>query len=236
MLRQDSSNNIEPDPNKHSTSAESFFSGAAGVNIQQELNRLEEMVLSSPNIPLTRRTLVDEEQLLDQLDLVRLHLPTVFQEAQAVVQQKQDIILNAEQTAEEIIQSAKARAAQILNETNIVRQAELEAKQLQYQVQQECTALREETQAEIDKIRLQAQQELRQMQQKAIAEAEEIQRGADEYADHVLQNIEQQLSDMLRIIMNGRQQLHQQNIAKAAQTKRMVEEQNIAPSAEARNP
>lgn len=194
MSPQDSSK-INPDQYKHNTPAEAA-NGARNVDIQQELNRLEEMVLASPHIPLTRRTLVHEEQLLDQLDLVRLHLPAVFQEAQDIVQQKKEILLQAEQYARELIEAAEARAAQILNDMDIVRQAELQAKLIQQQVQQEC-----------DELRRQAQQELEEMRLRAIAESEEIQQGADEYADRVLQNIEQQLNDMLRIIRNGRQQL-----------------------------
>ncbi|NEO66806.1 MAG: DivIVA domain-containing protein, partial [Moorea sp. SIO4G2] len=47
-----------------------------------------------------------------------------------------------------------------------------------------------------------------QMRQMTLAECEEIQNGADAYADGVLYNIEQHLSDMLRVIRNGRQQLN----------------------------
>lgn len=205
MSRQDSSK-TDPDQSKHNNPAEAS-NGSRNVDIQQELNRLEEMVLASPHIPLTRRTLVDEEKLLDQLDLVRLHLPVVFQEAQDIVQQKKDILLQAEQYARELIEAAEARAAQILNDTDIVRQAELQAKLIQQQVQQDCDAAQRQSIEEINQLRRQAQQELEEMRLRAISESEEIQQGADEYADRVLQNIEQQLNDMLRIIRNGRQQL-----------------------------
>lgn len=186
--------------------------GTGGVDIQQELNRLEEMVLASPNIPLTRRTLVDEERLLDQLDLVRMHLPVVFREAEAIVNQKQEIILQAQLEAEQIIDAAKIRAAQLVNQTEIFQQAEQAAKQLQAQVQQECQMALEQNHVEIDQIHLQAQQELTQMRQNAITEAKEIQQGADAYADNALKNIEQQLHDMLQVIQNGRRQLQQPNL------------------------
>lgn len=199
--------NIEPEQHKLSTPMAAFPNDIGSAGIQQELNRLEEMILSSPHIPLTRRTIVDEEHLLDQLDVVRLHLPEVLQAAQAIVEQKQAIILQAEQQAEEIIRAAQAQAAQIINETAIMRQAELAAKQLQQTVQQECIAAQEQNLIEIDQMHQQAQQELEEMRQRAIAEAEEIQQGADEYADAVLNNLEQQLKDILRIIYNGRQQL-----------------------------
>lgn len=209
MSRQDLTN-IEPTaqdiPN---ASASPPISGFGGVDIQQELNRLEEMVLASTNIPLTRRTLVDEEKLLDQLDLIRMHLPIVCREAEAIVQQKQEIFLQAQLEAEQIIDAAKIRAAQLVNQTEIYQQAEQAARQLQAQVQQECQLALEQNHIEIDQMRLQATQEVAQIRQNAIAEALEIQQGADTYADNSLKNIEQQLKDMLQVIQNGRRQLQQ---------------------------
>ncbi|HCF30100.1 MAG TPA: hypothetical protein DEV81_23520 [Cyanobacteria bacterium UBA11049] len=206
-MSSQNSSNLEPNNKVSSTSLAATPRQLGGVDIEQELNRLEEMVLSSPHIPLTRRTIVDEEQLLDQLDLIRLHLPTVLQEAQAIAAQKQMILLQAQQQAEEIIQASLAQAAQMISEMTIVQQAELEAKKILQQAQQDCITAQEENEVEIDLIRQQTQQELNQMRQKAIAEAQAIQNGADAYADAVLGDIEQQLKDMLRVIHNGRQQL-----------------------------
>lgn len=156
---------------------------------------------------MTRWTWVDEEQLLEQLDLVRLSLPEAFHEADAIVRQKEELFLQAEQYAQEVVENAERRAAQILNEMGILRQAEIEAQQMRQQVQQECEAAEAQTIAEIERMRRQAQQELEEMQRLAIAECEEIQAGADEYADRVLQEMERQLSEMMRVVRNGRQQL-----------------------------
>lgn len=183
-------------------------SRVGGVDIQRELNKLEEMILDSPRVILTRRTLVDEEQLLDQLDLIRLNLPSAFQEATETVRHKEEVLLEAEQYAQEIIEAAERRAAQILDEMNLVRQAELEIQQMRQRVQQECEVAQEQTLAEIERMRRQVQQEVEEMRRMAIAECEEIQAGADNYADRVLRDMEQQLGEMMRIIRNGRQQLH----------------------------
>lgn len=166
------------------------------------------MILDSPRIPLTRRTLVDEEQLLDQLDVVRINLPEAFREAEAIILHKDEIIRQTEEYAEQLIVVAEQRADQILDEIGIIRQAEREADLIRKQVQEECEVIKEQTLAEIERMRQQAQQELDQMRQRTIAECEDIQNGADDYADRVLKNIEQQLGDMLRVIRNGRHQLH----------------------------
>jgi cell division septum initiation protein DivIVA len=165
------------------------------------------MILDSPRIPLSRRTLVDEEQLLEQLDLVRLGLPEAFHEAEEIVRHKEDILLQAEQYAQEVIETAERRASQIMNEMGILRQAEMEAQQLRQRVQQECDMAKEQTITELERMRRQVRQELDEMQRLALEECEEIQAGADEYADRVLKEMEMQLSEMMRVIRNGRQQL-----------------------------
>jgi F0F1-type ATP synthase membrane subunit b/b' len=176
-------------------------------DIQQELNRLEEMILDSPRLLWSRRTLVDEDQFLDQLDLVRLSLPEAFHEAEEVVRQKDEILNQAEQYAQDMIEAAERRAAQIMNETGIIRQAELEAQQIRAQVQEECEAVQQQTLAEIEHKRRQAQQDLEELRRLAIEECEDIQNGADQYADKVLRDMEAQMAEMTRIIRNGRQQL-----------------------------
>lgn len=156
---------------------------------------------------MLKRTLIDEEALLDQLDLVRINLPQAFTEAVEIVRQKEEILLQAEEYAQDIIEEAQQRAAQIVDEMGIVRQAELEAGQIRASVQQEYEQIQQSTLAEIEQMRRQAHQEIEQLRQMALAECEDIQDGADEYADAVLSNIEQQLNQMLRVIRNGRQQL-----------------------------
>ncbi len=178
-----------------------------GIDIQRELNRLEEMILDSPRLPILGRTMIDEERLIEQLDIIRLSLPEAFHESEVIVRHKEEIYLQSEQYSQEIIEAAERRSAQMINESAVVRQAEMQAQQIRQRVQQECEAIREQTIAEIDQMRRQAQQDLEDMQRMAIAECEEIQAGADEYADRNLQDLEIQLTEMLRIVRNGRQQL-----------------------------
>lgn len=207
MLRQDSTP-IGPQRNSvpDAAAVPSSLEGSR-LDIQAALNKLEEMILASPRLPLSRRTLVDEDLLLDQLDFIRLNLPTALQEATQLIQEREAILSEAERYADNMVTAAEQRAAQMLDETGIVQQAEQTAQQLKTQVQQECDALRSQTLAEIDQMRLQAQREWDAMRQQALAEQQTIQQDADTYAEQVLDQIENQLADMLRVIHNGRQQL-----------------------------
>lgn len=184
---------------------------SGGLDIQRALDRLEEIVLDSPRIPFGRRTLVDEELLLDQLDAVRLNLPAAFREAEAIVRQREQILFEAQQQAKDIVEGAKQQAARAISETELVRHAQLEADSIHRQVEEECQAARDRLLTELDQTRQQVAVELEEMRRAAIAECEAIQDGADDYADRVLSNIERQLGDMLRVIRNGRQQLQQES-------------------------
>ncbi|MBF2078757.1 MAG: hypothetical protein IGR76_09605 [Synechococcales cyanobacterium T60_A2020_003] len=214
MLRQDPDSIGTPRGSNASPGGQAYKSDSPGssprsgsVDIQEEFNKLEEMVLDSPRIWLSRWTMVDEEKILQQLDLLRLHLPSAFREATEILRNKDEILAEAEEYAQDIIRAAEQRAAEVLNEMGLVRQAEMEANQIRMQIQQECQLLQDQTLSEIEMLRRQAQQDIEEMRMMAIAECEEIQRGADTYADRVLRDMEQQLSDMMRVVRNGRQQL-----------------------------
>ncbi|MEO1429097.1 MAG: DivIVA domain-containing protein [Cyanobacteria bacterium J06633_8] len=203
-------NGIEPNQNRQNGSQppQQFPQQSGSVDIQQELNRLEEMILTSFRIPLTGRTLVEEEKLLEQLDFIRLSLPDAFQEAILTIQQKEEILLEAETYGQQMVEAAQAKRAQVLNESDIIRQAEQQTEQLSRQVQQECEQMMQETLDEIERKRRACQQEIEEMRRQAMEEAEQIAQGADQYADNVLEHMEHELNESLKIIRNGRQQLY----------------------------
>ena len=177
------------------------------MDIQHELNKLEELVLASPRVPFSGRTLIDEDQLLDQLDAIRLNLPPAFRQAVQILQQRNTLLAEAERYAQDLIAAAEQQAAQMLDELGIVRQSEQMAQQLKAQAQQDCDGLRTQVMNDIDQMQLQAQREWETLRQQALAEQDMIQQEADVYADQVLSNVEKQLSQMLRIIQNGRTHL-----------------------------
>ena len=165
-------------------------------NIEIELDKLADFILNGTNIPLTELTIVNETLLLEYLDQIKVNLPTVLATAIDVVNQRQEIISQAETFAGSIVKSAEEKAAQVVQESTIVRQAELDGAKTRLQTEQECEQLKQTTQNEIW-----------QWRQEVIDECRTIQLDADIYASNVLSDIECKLQDMLTIIQNGRQHL-----------------------------
>lgn len=219
MLRQQNPSRIDSEqsalsPTLPGESAETGLdayenTGRTGeIDVQTELEKLKELILGSFHIPFTRYTVVDEDQLLDYIELVQYNLPKAFDLAAKIIERRENIIEEAKEYAQEFVLAAEQQAADILDQHELVQQAEMQAMRIRQQVQQECDSAKDQTIAEIDRIENMAQQELEEMRRKTILECEAIQRGADEYADGVLLDMEQRLSEMLRVIRNGRQQLH----------------------------
>jgi cell division septum initiation protein DivIVA len=162
------------------------------------------IVLDGLKVPLTGRTFLDEEQLLSQLLAVERSIPETIRAAEKVLHQRDEIITRAKQYAQELVKSAEKRAAQIADEQTIIQQIEVEAQQLRNQVQQEVEEIRRRSLSEIERVRRQTQQDIDVMRQNAHQERDQIQRDSDQYADRALSDLELQLSEMMRVIKNGR--------------------------------
>ena len=209
MLHQDSSFTVDAPVNGTEYTNGLASHQSQGLELQQQLQRLEEIiVLDGLKMPLTRRTVVDEEQLLSQLLAVERSIPDTIRSAENILQNKEDIIHRANQYAEELIQSAEQRASQIADELTIIQQAEMEAQHLRKQVQAEIETMRQRNISEVERVRRQTQQEVEAMRQASHAECEQIQLEADRYAEQVLRELEDRLGHMTRVIQNGRSHLH----------------------------
>ncbi|MDJ0845664.1 hypothetical protein [Crocosphaera sp.] len=204
MARRNSSSNVSVNRQSNGNSPHR----EADFDIQQELSRLQEIIYESFHIPVTRWTIIDEDKVLEQLEFIGTKMPEAITKALRVLEQEQEILANAEAYAQRIIQQAQQEAAEILDESGIIQQAQHEANQIRQQVQSECEGIQAQTIAEIEQQRQVANGEMQQLYQNSVAEAQQIQEGADEYADTVLTRLEQELSEMLGVVRNGRQQLY----------------------------
>jgi F0F1-type ATP synthase membrane subunit b/b' len=173
----------------------------------QELTRLEELLLTSPKVPLTGKAMVGEDEIIEQIDFIRAALPSAFATAQEVIQKRDQLRLESENYAQQIVAKAKQQAFQISNELGIIDRAKEEAAQILKLTVNECETMRQQVFAEAEQSRERARQEAESIRQQVAAECQHIQRGADEYADSVLQSLEEQLGEMQARIQRGRQHL-----------------------------
>jgi cell division septum initiation protein DivIVA len=181
-------------------------------HIEAALDRLEETILNSPRVPLTGKTMVNEEEFLEQIDLIRLSIPPAIKTAQEILQYKNQIIQETQQQAQQMLAEANQRAYHIANELGIIERAEQEASEMHQIAISQCEQMRQQTIIEVERIRDLNVQEIERMRQDTIAECQSIQSGADEYADRILSQMEDQFTDILQSVKMGRQRLNPSSI------------------------
>ena len=87
------------------------------------LETLEEMLNRSASIPLTKRTLIDREELLSVVSDIKLKLPDELKQAKWVKEERQKILVDAQKEANQLIKEAENRISAMIDEHEITKTA-----------------------------------------------------------------------------------------------------------------
>jgi adenylosuccinate lyase len=105
------------------------------------IDELEDLLCSGFSVPLSSRVLVDQEQCLDALEILRANLPWEMLEAKRILSEQEVVVEQAEVEAEEIRQLAERQAAFILDQSHLVKMAETRARELVEAAEQEAAQI-----------------------------------------------------------------------------------------------
>lgn len=94
------------------------------MKIMDYIDRLEELAQTATRVPLTGKAIVDPDDLFDLAEEMRENLPTEIREAARLVQQRNEILAQAQKQAQQIVEEAKAQADRLIAEHEILREAE----------------------------------------------------------------------------------------------------------------
>ena len=91
--------------------------------VRDTLNRVENLVASAWHLPLTGKAVIDEEELVHLIEDLRHDLPQELEQAEKVIQERENIFSAAQQEADNIVKQAKAQAEKLVDENDIVVKA-----------------------------------------------------------------------------------------------------------------
>src|SRR5207245_9132859 len=86
------------------------------VDILSLLDQLEEVLGGGSRLPLTSRTLVDEQEILDILDQIRVSIPDELKAARRLTQERDQLLSDARAEAQRILSDADAQVAERISE------------------------------------------------------------------------------------------------------------------------
>lgn len=114
------------------------------MNLVILLDRLDQLIDSAPEIPLTGKSLIDAEEALDLIDKIRNTLPEEVKRAEWLTSEKDRMLKESQVEAERIVVQAEEYAAKMVSESEIVRKAREEAKSLVENARKEAREMERE--------------------------------------------------------------------------------------------
>ncbi|HMM41608.1 MAG TPA: hypothetical protein PKA95_06885 [Thermomicrobiales bacterium] len=90
-------------------------------DIMEIIERLESQVVSGRRV--MSKVMVDESEFFALLDQLRQAVPAELQQARRIIQQRQEIILDAQEEAEKIVSTARERAEYLISERGLSAEA-----------------------------------------------------------------------------------------------------------------
>jgi hypothetical protein len=106
------------------------------------LERLEEALVSGSRVPLTARTLVDENECLDILEQMRLALPNEIKLARRVIAEREALLTQAREEADRMFRAAELRAGRLVEEHALARAAQTRAIQVEDEAERAAQEIR----------------------------------------------------------------------------------------------
>jgi hypothetical protein len=101
------------------------------MDILHLVDRLEELINNSRDIPFTRNVIIDEDRMLDIIDQMRVAIPDEVKKSQQILAQKDRLIAQAKEEADRTVTIAKDKSDQLTDRDNIVVDAKKKAKEIE---------------------------------------------------------------------------------------------------------
>ncbi len=117
------------------------------VDILYLLDQLEEVLGGGSRLPLTSRTLVDEQEILDILDQIRVSIPDELKSARRLTQERDQVVADAHAEADRILRDADSQAIERVAEHSLVRTAEMRAADIEERALRQAADIRREADA-----------------------------------------------------------------------------------------
>ncbi len=117
------------------------------MDIQHLVDRLEQVLSDSRRLPLTSLLLVDEDQIFNIVDQLRVAIPEEVKRANRIEAEKERILAQAKEEGDRIRQLAKHEAGELVRRDSVSAAAEKRAQNLMELAERESDVLRQDADA-----------------------------------------------------------------------------------------
>ena len=147
------------------------------MDIMYLVDRLEALVNGSRRVPLSSRIMLEEEDLLAIVEQMRQTIPNEIRQARRVLQDREQIIKQAQSEAEKIVTMARERAEYMINNEGILNMAKERGEQVLSDAQRDA----QDTRSEIEQYAVEV---LGTLEQQLQLQLHQVRNGLQELAGH----------------------------------------------------
>lgn len=147
----------------------------SAISFLERLNELEEYMRNRSRMPMSRNILVEQEELLDLVDQLRMALLDDVRRAQHLLKRRDEILAEAQREAEALRSEALARAEQLLAPGNLDRRVVERVQALDLAAQRQVEMLFREADDHAAEILARVEHELQKLAGVAAQSREQLQ-------------------------------------------------------------
>jgi hypothetical protein len=134
----------------------------------QLLDDLETVVSKGRRFPGSSKVTVDGQQIINLIDELRVSIPVELHQARRVVQERQRIVIDAQEEARHILDGAKERAEYLVSQAGILAEARQRSEQRLREAEDQATR----THSGVTQYGLSVISELEELLQKQLRQLE----------------------------------------------------------------
>ncbi|MBI4321343.1 MAG: ATPase [Chloroflexi bacterium] len=112
------------------------------IDVLHLIDRLESLVTSGVRIPLSSKSLIDEQEFLDIVDQLRVAIPDEIKQANRVNSERENVIGHAKSEADKIVSNAQEQAAFMLKDSELVNSAQQRAQSVLAEAERRAEEIR----------------------------------------------------------------------------------------------
>lgn len=162
------------------------------MDILHLIDRLEALLGSGTHLRPLGRVMLNEQDVLNLIDQMRVSIPEDMREAQKIVRERDRLLEDAREEGTRAAERAEAEIQSKLNETTFVQLAEQRAREIEAEARSQAQEVVAQARGEVERIIAGADEE-----------ASERRAGADDYALDVLRRLDSQLTSFLTSVRRG---------------------------------
>ncbi|MDE3088052.1 MAG: ATPase [Chloroflexota bacterium] len=113
------------------------------IDILYLVDRLEALLAKGWRVPVTSKTMIDEDEFLDIVDQMRIAIPEEIKQAKKMVQDRERVLAQTQEEATRIVAMAKEDAARLVNEHAVTKGAEARAGAIEAEAKASALSIRQ---------------------------------------------------------------------------------------------